>query len=244
MVIKLSIRGVRHTGKRTKGHSKAFSSTPREPERYNTAVELPGDSPVESEGDCLSVELPGDSPTDYEVVRVRSQPTDAPISSRQALPGGVRAQITVEDAPPSYSSAVECDNAVTVHTASADAKSHEPIGEGPPSYEAVDRCDETIWDLDQAAEDQIRQGLSWTGTEKTSYVDSIVHSFLVEHPAPSQPNYSTQLDCPVIIPQRRPGNRRRGFVRAYAPVLSGCGIDEATFLRFLKDMYRASQVGR
>ena len=50
------------------------------------------------------------------------------------------------------------------------------------------------------------------------------------------------LPCPVILPQRRPQTKSRGFVRAYAPLLGECkGIDEATFLNFLKDFHRESQ---
>lgn len=43
-----------------------------------------------------------------------------------------------------------------------------------------------------------------------------------------------RLPCPVIIPQRRPRNKDRGFVRAYAPVLDDCGISQDVFLRFLE----------
>ncbi|KAK8132303.1 hypothetical protein PG999_000476, partial [Apiospora kogelbergensis] len=37
----------------------------------------------------------------------------------------------------------------------------------------------------------------------------------------------------VIIPQRRPKHRDRGFIRAYAPDLLICGIDQTTFLAFI-----------
>ncbi|KAI1141420.1 hypothetical protein F5Y05DRAFT_409976 [Hypoxylon sp. FL0543] len=42
------------------------------------------------------------------------------------------------------------------------------------------------------------------------------------------------LPYPVILPQRRPKNRARGFVRAYAPDLMRVGIDQATFMAFLQ----------
>ena len=58
-------------------------------------------------------------------------------------------------------------------------------------------------------------------------------------PVPSQ---CQRLPFPVIIPQRRPGSKGRGFVRAYAPVLGECaGIDQDVFLKFLKDWYQASK---
>ncbi|KIH92652.1 hypothetical protein SPBR_02435 [Sporothrix brasiliensis 5110] len=55
------------------------------------------------------------------------------------------------------------------------------------------------------------------------------------------PTPMRRIPCPVIIPQRRPRTKARGFVRAYAPVLSDCGINQDVFLRFLKDWYLASK---
>ena len=46
----------------------------------------------------------------------------------------------------------------------------------------------------------------------------------------------SQLSSPVIIPQRRPKDRTRGFIRAYAPDLSRCGIDQRTFLQFIDNL--------
>ncbi|KAK3630148.1 hypothetical protein LTR56_017041 [Elasticomyces elasticus] len=56
------------------------------------------------------------------------------------------------------------------------------------------------------------------------------------------PRLRRPLPLPVIIPQRRPRARARGFIRAYAPVLDDCGINEATFLAFLDDFYKSTQV--
>lgn len=58
---------------------------------------------------------------------------------------------------------------------------------------------------------------------------------------PPQPASPTPLRCPVIIPQRRPGARDRGFISAYAPDLIQKGISETTFLLFLKNFHLASQ---
>ncbi|CAK7233581.1 hypothetical protein SEUCBS140593_008650 [Sporothrix eucalyptigena] len=57
-------------------------------------------------------------------------------------------------------------------------------------------------------------------------------------PAPSP---MRRIPCPVIIPQRRPRTKARGFVRAYAPVLGDCGIDQDVFLKFLKGWHVASK---
>ncbi len=48
--------------------------------------------------------------------------------------------------------------------------------------------------------------------------------------------------APVILPQRRPKQKSRGFVRAYAPLLGECaGIDQATFVDFLETFDKSSQ---
>ncbi|KAI1632130.1 hypothetical protein F4809DRAFT_656817 [Biscogniauxia mediterranea] len=62
-------------------------------------------------------------------------------------------------------------------------------------------------------------------------IDQFVAQFIVRHPPPTRP--AGHLPMPVILPQRRPESRHRGFVRAYAPVLGECGIDQATWLEFL-----------
>jgi hypothetical protein len=61
---------------------------------------------------------------------------------------------------------------------------------------------------------------------------------------PSSPSITVQgrLLCPVIIPQRRPENKERGFIRAYAPALLECGIDEETFLKFIDSLNQATKV--
>lgn len=69
--------------------------------------------------------------------------------------------------------------------------------------------------------------------------------FLKRHVAPeSTPNQQQtpgRLLHPVVIPQRRPGDRLRGFVRAYATDLMNCGIDQDTFIDFLVTFTRASR---
>ncbi|KAE8317130.1 hypothetical protein BDV41DRAFT_573233 [Aspergillus transmontanensis] len=53
---------------------------------------------------------------------------------------------------------------------------------------------------------------------------------------------SRRLPCPVIIPQRRPRKKDRGFVRAYAPVLADCGISQDVFMEFLEDLDQVNKV--
>ncbi|KAJ9607996.1 hypothetical protein H2200_008075 [Cladophialophora chaetospira] len=47
------------------------------------------------------------------------------------------------------------------------------------------------------------------------------------------------LALPVILPQRRPGSNSRGFVRAYAPMLHSCGIDQTLWFDFLNGFHEA-----
>lgn len=59
----------------------------------------------------------------------------------------------------------------------------------------------------------------------------------INNPPTMQP-----LPSPVILPQRRPNDKSRGFVRAYAPDLARYkGIDETTLLNFLKQFHKSSQ---
>ncbi|OBR11527.1 FAD binding domain protein [Colletotrichum higginsianum IMI 349063] len=48
-----------------------------------------------------------------------------------------------------------------------------------------------------------------------------------------------ELPLPVILPQRRPEKRARGFLRAYAPLLADVGIEENTFLDFIDTFNKA-----
>lgn len=50
---------------------------------------------------------------------------------------------------------------------------------------------------------------------------------------------ASRLPRAVVIPQRRPSDRARGFLRAYAPDLLRCGIDQATFLRFIDGLNKS-----
>lgn len=90
------------------------------------------------------------------------------------------------------------------------------IGDEPPTYT------ETL------TRDRSSNPKSYLSNEKAIETDSRI---------PSQ-----RLPLPVILPQRRPNDKSRGFLRAYAPDLGEYkGIDEDTFLKFLKQFHQASQ---
>lgn len=51
----------------------------------------------------------------------------------------------------------------------------------------------------------------------------------------------SRLELPVILAQRRPKDRSRGFVRAYAPMLGDVGIDQTMWLDFLNAFDQSTQ---
>ncbi|KAH8801740.1 hypothetical protein F5884DRAFT_684961 [Xylogone sp. PMI_703] len=111
----------------------------------------------------------------------------------------------------------------------------------------VEENDEEQWELDEALETPLTEERS-NDREAVMNPDQIVDEFMRSHPPPayvytegSPVPVRGNLPCPVIIPQRRPRNKKRGFVRAYAPVLEDCGIDQATFLDFLKSFHQSSK---
>lgn len=91
--------------------------------------------------------------------------------------------------------------------------------------------DEDEWALDDIA---YETGGSARNAAKDSseWLPNLPQDALFDHP----------LECAVVIPQRRPQAKTRGFVRAYAPVLGSCGIDQQTFLTFLEGFDKAIRV--
>ena len=105
--------------------------------------------------------------------------------------------------------------------------------------------DEADWQLDEAghsdtppAYEEIETG----SRNNDDLVREVVNTNLTQITVPPPSFVRTSLPCPVIIPQRRPGSKGRGFVRAYAPLLGECaGIDQDTFLTFLKNFHKSSK---
>lgn len=77
--------------------------------------------------------------------------------------------------------------------------------------------------------------------QRQAFGDYFSHQPFV-HPSLQQPRPPGRLQFPVIIPQRRPEDKSRGWVRAYAPALMNCGIDQYTFLNFLDSFNESSKV--
>ena len=93
--------------------------------------------------------------------------------------------------------------------------------------------DEWSWALDDAQTE--------LGEDESEIVPRYesADAFISTHPIPEGAAHLGRLPLPVVLPQRRPKARARGFVRAYAPVLENAGIDQKTWLSFL-DLFQKS----
>lgn len=108
--------------------------------------------------------------------------------------------------------------------------------------------DEAIWQLDETAQEVALP--TYSEVESTPVADETEETKEKKEEAMVRAilqladpiNPSARIPYPVIIPQRRPGNKDRGFVHAYAPVLAECGIGQDAFLGFLDSFYKASKV--
>jgi hypothetical protein len=126
----------------------------------------------------------------------------------------------------------------------------------PPAYEAFDSnppptepaadsaSDEEDWQLDEASQEAEPHPPAASCVPKgkaggPASVNDIVNAFLSSYSI--QPS-GNALPCPVIIPQKRPGNKTRGFVRAYAPALEAVGIDERTWMDFMRSFEESIRV--
>lgn len=125
-----------------------------------------------------------------------------------------------------------------------DRSSSDDEGETPLEH------DEVMWELDEAGEDReppaYEEGDGEDGGEKPAVpVEDLVRQVVESNKAAlaAAPGFErSALPFPVIIPQRRPRKKARGFVRAYAPYLGECsGIDQETFLMFIENFDKASQ---
>lgn len=146
-----------------------------------------------------------------------------------------------------------------------DRKSAKSAGEGATagssvsevreegSAQSLEEGDEEQWDLDEAQDELLGEKSFTEGEGPVSKRDQInptkiTDAFVRRHPPPSATpteadgdvEIRTHLPLPVILPQRRPKDRERGFIRAYAPDLAIKGIDQETFLDFIETFNQAS----
>lgn len=105
-------------------------------------------------------------------------------------------------------------------------------------------CDEAAWQLDEAQDDLAREAsqTSMTNNQSTpSDTSTLADDFIRTHQSEQLPVPRGRLDLPVVITQRRPKARTRGFIQAFAPLLGDVGIDQPEFLDFIDKLNKAVQ---
>jgi hypothetical protein len=108
----------------------------------------------------------------------------------------------------------------------------------------AENVNERVWELDDAQDEVVGGPAPRKSKEGAANPDKVVAAFLQRQPPPYVADEGTKpvykLEYPVVIPQRRPKKKERGFVRAYAPDLQGCGIDQVAWLDFIETLNEAS----
>ena len=124
------------------------------------------------------------------------------------------------------------------------AEGHEATHKLVPEDDKDDGIegDEADWALDEAAENEEPEPSTYSDMDKEETVENLIKNIRpAKGSATTSKKAPTKLPFPVVLPQRRPGTKTRGFVRAYAPVLHESGIDQEMFLSFLKNFHKAVQ---
>ncbi|KAL8827650.1 MAG: hypothetical protein Q9170_006926 [Blastenia crenularia] len=110
--------------------------------------------------------------------------------------------------------------------------------------------DEEAWALDDASHGistpvlspSVSESSKKRGFDAAYTIESLCKSTLAKC-LPIAPSATiTPLFYPVILPQRRPGTRERGFIQAYAPTLESKSLPQDAFLTFLTNLYESTQV--
>lgn len=101
----------------------------------------------------------------------------------------------------------------------------------------VENCLLDLDEAQQALHDENESEESKKAAKQSFNLNRFLQSFVERHP--TQPGYQQSLESLVLLPQRRPKSQHKGFVRAYAPELQKCQIDQETWLEFL-DGFEAS----
>ncbi|PWY92639.1 hypothetical protein BO70DRAFT_357779 [Aspergillus heteromorphus CBS 117.55] len=109
---------------------------------------------------------------------------------------------------------------------------------------------ERSWQLDEAQDVAIEESEPSKPRKSKSGVanpDKVISAFLQRQPPPyptlapdGRPHPDHRLAYPVAIPQRRPKDKTRGFIRAYAPDLQNMGITQETWFDLIETINEAS----
>lgn len=108
---------------------------------------------------------------------------------------------------------------------------------------------ERSWQLDEAQDAVVEESSEPRKSKQgVANPDKVIGAFLQRQPPPYASSVSSpdglrpvsKLMYPVAIPQRRPKNKKRGFIRAYAPDLENMGIDKEAWFDFIETLNEAS----
>ncbi|KAM0717709.1 hypothetical protein Q7P37_007561 [Cladosporium fusiforme] len=174
----------------------------------------------------------------------QASPEETPvIAGPSSRPDAAQQRSISNDLPPSYAQSTGDSSAhdrqlATGPPANDEKKSLRRESSSSSDSDYLYEEDEEAWELDEVA----------ASNEPPSYedatnddADALVRDVLAARSAADPNKPVGKLPLPVILPQRRPRIKSRGFVRAYSPVLEDVGIDQQTFLRFLKNFHTSSQ---
>lgn len=117
-------------------------------------------------------------------------------------------------------------------------RGEECVGRSQRSDNAstLEQSNEAIWTLDDTEREAVPHK---TDSKSPKEPSDLAKAFLRRHPCHFDIDLDTRLALPVILVQRRPKKRARGFIRGYAPALADMGIDQETFLDFIDTFNKA-----
>ncbi|KAH7161096.1 hypothetical protein EDB81DRAFT_682482 [Dactylonectria macrodidyma] len=121
----------------------------------------------------------------------------------------------------------------------------QPNATDSQAQEAAEKATGAVWELDDAEQHIVEQDKDSHSSRSSQSSQSpkdpkdLAAAFLQRHPYQLKDSSNAHLAMPVMLPQRRPEKRARGFIRAYSPVLADAGIDQDTFLDFIDTFNKA-----
>ncbi|KAJ5569152.1 hypothetical protein N7450_011638 [Penicillium hetheringtonii] len=81
-------------------------------------------------------------------------------------------------------------------------------------------------------------------TEEEEEANTAITAFIESNARISVASSYRQIACPIVVPQRRPGNKERGFMKAYAPILSQYDITQEHFHGFIDALNKAVRASK
>jgi hypothetical protein len=179
----------------------------------------------------------------------QSQQDEAAVAGPSTRPQLQHAASSSSDLPPAYTDVAGASERSLAAEKAAPGDKKAALAQYDDDDEGDDGVtpfedDEAAWELDEAVDRDDSPERGEDGKPDVA-VNDLIREVIESNKRALEaaPQFERcALPYPVILPQRRPRKKARGFVRAYAPLLGECsGIDQQTFLKFLKNFHTASQ---